>query len=125
MAQAAANLYPSLAGPTLLLNLPFLLQAPHRPRPSPTPPLDLALALVLTDPYPLTLTLAPSPSPFPDRQCMQALVSLFKPLFPASVQARLKFEKASALPADLADLAAPGGDARRAFLAELSSILAA
>merc|ERR1719181_1722485 len=43
------KLYPSLAGPTLILNLPFILQA---------------------------------------------FVGLFKPLFPKSVQARLKFESA-------------------------------
>merc|ERR1719486_594339 len=43
------RLYPSLAGPTLILNLPLILQA---------------------------------------------FVGLFKPLFPKSVQARLKFERA-------------------------------
>merc|ERR1711990_904075 len=43
------KLYPSLAGPTLILNLPMILQA---------------------------------------------FVGLFKPLFPKSVQARLKFERA-------------------------------
>merc|ERR1712054_691404 len=43
------KLYPSLAGPTMILNLPFILQA---------------------------------------------FVGLFKPLFPPTVQARLKFESA-------------------------------
>ena len=51
-------LYPSLAGPTMILNLPFILQA---------------------------------------------FVGLFKPLFPKSVQARLKFERAPFL-ADLGEL---------------------
>ena len=77
--RAATKLYPSLAGPTLLLNLPFLLQA---------------------------------------------LVSLFKPLFPPSVLERLKFERASELGkvSDLASLMTDAG-ARSAFLAELEGIM--
>ena len=76
--KAATKLYPSLAGPTLLLNLPFLLQA---------------------------------------------LVSLFKPLFPPAVLERLKFEKANNAPEDLAALLTDAG-ARKAFLDELQTILA-
>ena len=77
--KAATRLYPSLAGPTLLLNLPFLLQA---------------------------------------------LVSLFKPLFPPAVLERLKFERSNQLGSvsDLASLNADAG-ARKAFLAELTTIM--
>ena len=75
--KAAARLYPSLAGPTLLLNLPFLLQA---------------------------------------------LVSLFKPLFPKSVLERLKFEQSSTVPEDLASLLTDA-PTRDAFTAELTTII--
>lgn len=76
----AVKLYPSLAGPTLLLNLPFILQA---------------------------------------------LVGLFKPLFPAAVLKRLKFSKAGTL-ASIKDLATLTTDSRkrREFLEEIDSILA-
>merc|ERR1719333_2093092 len=69
------RLYPSLAGPTMILNLPFVLQA---------------------------------------------FVGLFKPLFPKSVQARLKFESAPFL-AKLGELTPLTSDAskRNAFLNEV------
>lgn len=74
------RLYPSLAGPTMILNLPFLLQA---------------------------------------------FVGLFKPLFPKSVQARLKFVGAPVL-AKLNDLTPLTNDAasRKAFLSEIEGLLA-
>ena len=74
------SLYPSLAGPTLILNLPFILQA---------------------------------------------FVALFKPLFPKSVQARLKFEGAPFLK-KLDDLTPLTEDpaSRKAFLAEVEGLLA-
>merc|ERR1711990_1007894 len=70
------KLFPSLAGPTMILNLPFVLQA---------------------------------------------FVALFKPLFPKSVQARLKFEKAPKL-ASLAELTPLPTEAatKAAFLAEIA-----
>merc|ERR1711871_857624 len=73
------KLYPSLAGPTLILNLPFILQA---------------------------------------------FVGLFKPLFPKSVQARLKFESAPFL-AKLNELTPLTSDntARASFLREVDSII--
>merc|ERR1719230_487951 len=73
------GLYPSLAGPTMILNLPFVLQA---------------------------------------------FVSLFKPLFPKTVQARLKFEKAPVL-ASLGELRPliNQPNKRKAFLAELQGLL--
>jgi hypothetical protein len=73
------RLYPSLAGPTLILNLPFILQA---------------------------------------------FVGLFKPLFPKSVQARLKFEGAPFL-SKLGELTPLTTDAakRKAFLDEVDSII--
>merc|ERR1712146_202781 len=73
------KLYPSLAGPTLILNLPFILQA---------------------------------------------FVGLFKPLFPKSVQARLKFESAPYL-AKLGELTPLTTDAasRKAFLTEVDKLL--
>ncbi len=79
--KAADGLYPELAGPTLLLNLPFFLQA---------------------------------------------LVSLFKPLFPPKVLARLKFEKAPAL-GRTADLAAllTDAEARAGVLGEIDAMLTA
>merc|ERR1711990_375339 len=69
------KLYPSLAGPTMILNLPFVLQA---------------------------------------------FVALFKPLFPKTVQARLKFERAPYLAklSDLTPLTADAGS-RKLFLAEV------
>jgi hypothetical protein len=74
------KLYPSLAGPTLILNLPFILQA---------------------------------------------FVGLFKPLFPKSVQARLKFESAPYL-AKLGELTPLTTDrgVLTAFLAEVKKISA-
>merc|ERR1711990_1261464 len=75
------RLYPSLAGPTMILNLPFILQA---------------------------------------------FVGLFKPLFPKSVQARLKFESAPYL-AKLNELTPLTTDAgkRQSFLSEVDKLLAA
>jgi len=72
------RLYPSLAGPTLILNLPFVLQA---------------------------------------------FIGLFKPLFPKSVQARLKFEGAPFL-AKLGDLTplTTEGPSRKSFLTELARL---
>jgi len=75
------RLYPSLAGPTLILNLPFILQA---------------------------------------------FVGLFKPLFPKSVQARLKFESAPYL-SKLGELTPLTTDmsSKQAFLAEVKTLLGA
>jgi len=74
------QLYPSLAGPTMILNLPFFLQA---------------------------------------------FIGLFKPLFPKSVQARLKFESAPVL-AKLKTLTPLTTDpsAKKSFLAEVDKLLA-
>merc|ERR1711988_467894 len=74
------KLYPSLAGPTLILNLPLILQA---------------------------------------------FVGLFKPLFPKSVQERLKFERAPFL-AKLGELTPLTTDSskRNTFLAEVKQLLA-
>lgn len=73
------KLYPALAGPTMILNLPFILQA---------------------------------------------FVGLFKPLFPKSVQARLKFTGAPYL-AKLKELTPLTNDAsaRKAFLDEVDRLL--
>jgi len=73
------NLYPSLAGPTMILNLPLILQA---------------------------------------------FVGLFKPLFPKSVQARLKFERAPFL-SKLDDLTPLTTDdsKRKSFLREVANLL--
>merc|ERR1712241_242417 len=73
--QQYEKLYPSLAGPTMILNLPFVLQA---------------------------------------------FVSLFKPLFPKSVQERLKFTRAPYL-AKLGELTPLTTDnsAKTAFLGEV------
>merc|ERR1712113_1245795 len=73
------KLYPSLAGPTMILNLPFVLQA---------------------------------------------FIGLFKPLFPKSVQARLKFESAPFL-AKLKDLTplTVDANARKSFLTEVQRLL--
>lgn len=73
------KLYPSLAGPTMILNLPIILQA---------------------------------------------FVALFKPLFPKTVQARLKFESAPYL-AKLGELTPLTTDAnkRKAFLAEVDKLV--
>jgi len=74
------KLYPSLAGPTLIVNLPFVLQA---------------------------------------------FVGLFKPLFPQSVQAKLKFVRAPVLARlrDLVPLANYNGVQRKNFLAEVEKII--
>merc|ERR1712232_1261994 len=73
------NLYPSLAGPTMILNLPLILQA---------------------------------------------FVALFKPLFPKSVQARLKFLRAPVLAGctELTPLASEGSLKKR-FIAEIDDLL--
>lgn len=73
------TLYPSLAGPTMILNLPFILQA---------------------------------------------FIALFKPLFPKTVQARLKFARAPVL-ARCTDMSALSKEriARDSFLAEVKSLL--
>jgi len=73
------KLYPGLAGPTMILNLPFILQA---------------------------------------------FVGLFKPLFPKSVQARLKFTQAPVL-SKLGELTILTTDAgkRKSFLAEIDNLL--
>lgn len=72
------QLYPSLAGPTLILNLPFILQA---------------------------------------------FVSLFKPLFPKSVQARLKFLRAPVL-ASMTDLSKlTESTPKQRFLAETERLI--
>ena len=54
----------------------------------------------------------------------QAFVGLFKPLFPKTVQARLKFERAPFL-ANLGELTPLTTDAgqRKAFLDEVASLL--
>lgn len=72
------TLYPSLAGPTLIVNLPFILLA---------------------------------------------FVRLFKPLFPKTVQARLKFIRAPVLASftDLSKLAEPNN--RKRFLAETEKLV--
>ena len=72
------KLYPSLAGPTLILNLPFILQA---------------------------------------------FVGLFKPLFPKTVQDRLKFERAPVL-AGLRELTplTTAPPTRKRFLAEVATL---
>merc|ERR1712129_102471 len=74
------KLYPSLAGPTMILNLPFVLQA---------------------------------------------FVSLFKPLFPKSVQERLKFKKAPVLAGctELTPLSDRNDAKNKAFLAEIDKLL--
>jgi len=74
-----AKLYPSLAGPTLITNLPFILQA---------------------------------------------FVGLFKPLFPKSVQDRLKFVRAPVLASvkDLTPLTGSGA-VRKNFIAEIDRLL--
>ena len=73
------KLYPSLAGPTMILNLPFVLQA---------------------------------------------FIGLFKPLFPKTVQARLKFERAPVL-ASLKELTPLTSDrnTREKFLREIDNLL--
>ena len=75
---SATWLSSSLAGPTLILNLPFILQA---------------------------------------------FVGFFKPLFPATVQARLRFESAPYLATfdDLTPLTTDGGK-RKAFLDEVANL---
>jgi len=74
------KLYPSLAGPTMILNLPFLLQA---------------------------------------------FASFFKPLFPKSIQIKLKFLRAPVLGAlrDLTPLGNPKGRPQQAFLVEIDQLL--
>lgn len=78
----AEGLYPATAGPSLLLNLPRLVNA---------------------------------------------LVKLFTPLFPPSVNARLKFAKSETIKSvpTLRDLSTNGGSAREAFLDEIDGILGA
>lgn len=73
------KLYPSLAGPTMILNLPFILQA---------------------------------------------FIALFKPLFPKTVQARLKFERAPYL-AKMTDMSklATDSSAKTSFLSELTGLV--
>jgi hypothetical protein len=73
------RLYPSYAGPTLILNLPFILQA---------------------------------------------FVGLFKPLFPKSVQARLRFERAPFLSkvGELTPLTT-NAQTKKSFLAEVRKII--
>jgi len=74
------KLYPSLAGPTMILNLPFLLQA---------------------------------------------FASFFKPLFPKSIQVKLKFLRAPVLGSlrDLTPLAMYNGRQKKAFLLEIEKLL--
>jgi len=78
--QQYEKLYPSLAGPTMILNLPFVLQA---------------------------------------------FVSLIKPLFPKSVQERLKFKKAPVLAdcKELTPLSDSNDPTRKAFLVEIDNLL--
>ena len=73
------SLYPSLAGPTMILNLPFILQA---------------------------------------------FIGLFKPLFPKTVQAKLRFERAPVL-ASLKELTPLTTDvqSRSRFLSEVAKLL--
>jgi len=75
------KLYPALAGPTMILNLPFFLQA---------------------------------------------FVGLFKPLFPKSVQARLKFEGAPFLSklGELTPLTYANGESKKKFMQEVDMLLA-
>jgi len=74
------KLYPTLAGPTLITNLPFILQA---------------------------------------------FVSFFKPLFPKSVQKKLKFIRAPVLGSfrDLTPLADYNGSQKKSFLAEIDKLV--
>jgi hypothetical protein len=74
------QLYPALAGPTLILNLPGILQA---------------------------------------------FVGLIKPLFPKTVQDRLKFKKAPVLARqkELSPLGVIGGEERERFLAEIQRLM--
>jgi len=74
------TLYPSLAGPTMILNLPFLLQA---------------------------------------------FASFFKPLFPKSIQVKLKFLRAPVLGGfrELTPLGNPKGRQQQAFLVEIEKLL--
>jgi hypothetical protein len=74
------KLYPTLAGPTMILNLPFILQA---------------------------------------------FVALFKPLFPKTVQAKLKFTKAPVLASmsELTPLATRGNVKNQLFMKEIDALL--
>jgi len=74
------KLYPSLAGPTMILNLPFILQA---------------------------------------------FASFFKPLFPKSIQVKLKFIRAPVLGSlrDLTPLAIYNGSKKKSFLLEIEKLL--
>jgi hypothetical protein len=74
------KLYPSLAGPTMILNLPFVLQA---------------------------------------------FIGLIKPLFPPTVQDRLKFKNAPVLAGlkELTPLSSRNDRSRKAFLAEIRRLL--
>ena len=107
------KLYPSLAGPTLILNLPFILQAdtdsslPHtlthtrarstylaQPCPASREPLhsECRRGAALACRGDADVHLMTCPALF--LALPQAFVGLFKPLFPKVVQARLKFERA-------------------------------
>uniref|UniRef100_A0A7S3PYR4 CRAL-TRIO domain-containing protein n=1 Tax=Chaetoceros debilis TaxID=122233 RepID=A0A7S3PYR4_9STRA len=74
------KLYPSLAGPTMILNLPFVLQA---------------------------------------------FIGLIKPLFPPTVQDRLKFKSAPVLARlkELTPLSSSNDRSRKAFLTEIKTLL--
>ena len=74
----AASLFPSLNGPTFILNLPFVANA---------------------------------------------LVQLFKPLFPAKLQAKLKFEKGPLLDVDDLTTLHGASGARQQFLASIEPLL--
>lgn len=78
--QQYEKLYPSLAGPTMILNLPFVLQA---------------------------------------------FIGLIKPLFPSTVQERLKFKRAPVLAnlKELTPLSNNNDPVRKAFLAEIDGLL--
>ena len=89
----------------MILNLPFLPQAflgLFKPKPNPNP----------------------NPNPYPNPNPNQAFVGLFKPLFPKSVQARLKFTQAPVL-SKLGELTILTTDAgkRKSFLAEIDNLL--
>jgi len=78
--QQYEKLYPSLAGPTMILNLPFVLQT---------------------------------------------FIGLIKPLFPKSVQDRIKFKKAPVLASleELTPLSDSNDSSRKAFLDEIDKLL--
>ena len=99
------SLYPSLAGPTMILNcekLPYLV-----------------VLYSYHDMYKNSL-IAPVTVPL----ILQAFVGLLKPLFPKSVQERLVFKRAPVL-AGLRELTPLGNDdlLRRKFVREVKSLL--